>query len=324
MTHNHKMPLVTIGITTFDAQESIECAIKSALAQTWKPIEIVIVDDASTDTTYDFLLRLAAKNPEIRIFQNEKNGGVAVTRNRILKEATGEYIAFFDDDDVSLPERVALQVERIERYKRQFKPTGPIICHTARAVSYPNGHEQIQDTMGGDQELLAPNGTAVVEQILLGKPLNNGNGACPACSQMGERICYDITGGFDPDLRRGEDTDLNIRLAAKGGHFVGISTPLVKQNMTKGSDKNFDIELCHNLNMIQKYAGNVLSKRQAKFCVSWFHLKHFWFKKKLFKFGFSFLKLILQFPIMTLRRTRYAAKNIHINNAFKNFHKTEF
>src|SRR5262245_15027814 len=230
--------LVTIGITAFNAVPTIERAVRSALAQSWRPIEIVVVDDCSDDATLELLASLAARHPEIRLFRNETNRGVAAGRNRILAEARGEFVAFFDDDDESLPERIEVQRTRILDYEDRFANGAPVICHTARLQLYPDGSQRLAPTMGQNEGEPAPAALPVVERTLFGKALKHGYGGCPTCSQMARLSTYDIIGGFDPLMRRCSDTDLAIRLAMRGAHFVGIARPLVIQTMTKTSEKS--------------------------------------------------------------------------------------
>src|SRR5690606_22001530 len=114
---------------------SIERAVRSALGQYWRPIEIVAVDDASSDGTGRILARLAGAHGEIRVVTQSRNGGVAAARNRVLEEARGVFVCFFDDDDESLPARVGAQLQRILDYEREFDGGAPVICHTARQLS---------------------------------------------------------------------------------------------------------------------------------------------------------------------------------------------
>ncbi|NGP18552.1 glycosyltransferase family 2 protein [Devosia chinhatensis] len=125
-------PLITIGATAYQAENSIERAVSSALRQDWPGIEIVIVDDGSTDGTWNALQRLAASHKEIRAFRQETNQGVGSARSRIVREARGAFICFFDDDDESAPDRVRRQLERILNYEAQSADGAPVICHTAR------------------------------------------------------------------------------------------------------------------------------------------------------------------------------------------------
>ena len=190
----------------------------------------------------EILEQLAQKCPKLKIFSNLENSGVAVSRNRIIKEASGEFIAFFDDDDESLPSRIFEQYKRITEYEKHFAKGAPVICHTARKLIYPRGEVRFEQTMGQTEGKPAPSGPAVARRILLGEPLEDGYGACPTCSQMARLSTYKLVGGFDPSFRRGKDTDSNIRLSQAGGHFVGLAEPLVIQSMTKTSEKSLQDE----------------------------------------------------------------------------------
>lgn len=315
-------PLVTIGLTTYNAADTVERAVASALAQTWRPIEIVTVDDCSSDATREILDRLAASYPELRVFVNSFNGGVAVSRNRILDEARGEFVAFFDDDDESEPERVAMQAQRIAVYERDFAQGAPVVCHTARRRVYADNLDRIEPTMGQTVGRLAPNGLAVANRILLGTPLEDGYGACPTCSQMARLATYRSVGGFDPSLRRGEDTDFSIRLAVSGGHFVGIAQPLVTQWMTKTSEKSLAEEYRNQLMLMEKHRPIMERAGQYEFCRQWMHAKQVWLEGRRGAFVRALLVLALRHPLLTGRRLLMALPNIRLNLAFSRFHGT--
>jgi glycosyltransferase involved in cell wall biosynthesis len=316
-------PLVTIGLTTYNAADTVERAVASALAQTWSLIEIVAVDDCSTDTTREILVRLAASHPELRVFVNAVNGGVAVSRNRILDEARGDFVAFFDDDDESLPERIESQMRRIVAYEGNFAAAAPVVCHTARKRVYAEGLERIEPTMGQAEGCRAPNGTAVAERILLGTPLEDGYGACPTCSQMARLSTYRLVGGFDPMLRRGEDTDFTIRLAQAGGHFVGIAQPLVTQWMTKTSEKSLAEEYRNQMLLMEKHRPIMERAGQYKFCQQWLHAKQAWLEGRRVSFVAVLVRLALRHPCLTGRRLLIALPNIRLNLAFSRFHSNK-
>ena len=314
-------PLITIGLTCFNAIETVERAVASAMAQTWRPIEIVAVDDCSTDGTRPLLDRLAARQPELRVLGNEKHGGGAVSRNRILAEARGVFIVFFDDDDESLPERLARQYARILDYEHRFAEGAPVICHTARRVIYLEGNERIEPTMGQAEDCPAPSGVAVARRILFGEPLRDGYGACPTCSQMARLSTYQEIGGFDPTLRRSEDTDFNICFALKGGHFAGIGRPLVIQRMTKTPDKALDDEYRHMLKLLEKHRAFMELGGQYDFCRRWIGAKYAWLGRQYAVFAWMFLSLVLVHPIRTIHRLRHAVRNFGLNRAFSRFHR---
>lgn len=319
-----KNPLVTIGITAFDAENTIERAIQSALDQSWRPIEIVVVDDCSIDRTLELLARLAASHSALRVFRNPTNAGVAASRNRILAEARGEFVAFFDDDDESLPDRIEVQLRRIVDYERKFAAGAPVVCHTARRLIYPDGRAHIAPTMGQREGSPAPAGLPVAERILLGTALDDGYGACPTCSQMGRLSTYQALGGFDPSCRRGEDTDLNIRLAKAGAHFIGIAKPLVVQTMTQSSDKSLADEWRSRLRLLEKHRDVPDRVGLYVFCRRWVEAKHAWQKGRWTNFAIRLASLAMTNPVLTVRRLILSVPNMALNRAFKRFHtKTE-
>lgn len=88
-------------------------AVASVLAQTWRPIEIVIVDDASTDDTPAVIAELAARHPEVRSIR-KPNGGPGLAREAGRGEARGDFIQYLDSDDLLMPRKFALQIEAFE------------------------------------------------------------------------------------------------------------------------------------------------------------------------------------------------------------------
>lgn len=314
-------PLVTIGLTTYNALPTVQRALASALAQTWRPIEIVAVDDCSTDGTRGVLDRLAAAQPLLRVFSNAGNSGVAVSRNRILQEARGAFVVFFDDDDESAPERIARQVQRITSYERQYAKGALVVCHTARRRVYSKGVERIEPAMGQSAGRMAPHGMAVASRILLGTPLEDGYGACPTCSQMARIDTYKAIGGFDQALRRGEDTDFTIRLGQAGGHVTGIAEPLVTQWMTRTSEKSLLEEHRNQLLLIHKHRPFLDSAGQYIFCLQWAEAKLAWLERRRGSFLYRLATLAIRHPVLTTRRLRMALPNLRLNQAFSNFHR---
>lgn len=314
-------PLITIGVTTFNAVDTFRSALESALAQTWRPIEIVVVDDCSQDETPALLRQSADKHPEMRVFINQQNGGVAVARNRILAEAKGEFVAFFDDDDRSEPERLTKQIQRITDYERDFAPGQYVICHSARNVIYQDGEECIEPTIGQAIGQSAPAGEAVARRILMGERIKDGDGACPTCSQMARLSTYRALGGFDPDLRRAEDTEFNVRLALAGGHFVGIPEPLVIQRMTKTSEKNLAEEHRNLLHIMEKHRAFIARSGQYAFSRRWIEAKQAFLEGRNAAFIFSMAVLALSHPVLTGRRLRAAWPHMTLNRRYSRFHR---
>lgn len=105
-------PLVSVVVPAYNAEKYIEEAIRSVQSQTVGDWELIAVDDASGDRTKDILAALAAEDARIRVIGNEKNRGVAVSRNRGLDAARGQYVALLDADDVWLPDKLRVQIEK--------------------------------------------------------------------------------------------------------------------------------------------------------------------------------------------------------------------
>lgn len=313
-------PLVTVGVTAFNAENTIEKCLTSILNQKWRPLEILVVDDCSVDQTVAILNQFAKSRANARIVTNKRNLGVAVCRNLIIREAYGEFVVFFDDDDESSRERICQQYKRIVDYEKMFAKGAHVICHTARSVIYPDGKRRIERTMGEREERPAPRGPAVARRVLVGEWLKDGYGACPTCSQMARLSTYKSLGGFDPVLRRSEDTDLMIRLALVGGHFVGIRHPLVTQKMTGRTGKNLAEEYRNMLLLLHKHRAILGNDEYYSFCLRWAQLKNAWMVKKRTSFFKQASLLAFTYPTWTFRRFFLALPNVGINMAFRRFH----
>jgi glycosyltransferase involved in cell wall biosynthesis len=107
-----EQPLVTIAMPVYNAEKYIKNAIDSVLGQTYPNFELVIVNDASPDSSKEIILSYS--DPRIRYFENEVNLGIAKTRNKCIQQAKGKYIAVLDNDDIALPNRLEKQVEFLE------------------------------------------------------------------------------------------------------------------------------------------------------------------------------------------------------------------
>jgi GT2 family glycosyltransferase len=267
MTHQR----ITAALTAYNAEATIEEALISAYKQDWPDIEILIVDDGSSDGTVDiverFIVKFNSSHRPIRLIRMPSNGGVAQARNRLIQEATGVFLAFFDDDDQSRLDRISRQYERISYVEKQLGHDF-ILCHTARDLLHPSGIVRRVETMGCGKHLV-PSGNLVAQRILLGRIGPGVIGSCATCSQMGRLSVYQRLCGFDPELRRSEDTDFNIRFALAGGAFAGLDDALVLQTMTMSADKSCKIELAEYSVLINKFRGYLQSIGWYEFCVRW-------------------------------------------------------
>jgi glycosyltransferase involved in cell wall biosynthesis len=104
-------PVVTVAVPCFNSEDSIDFVLETLLEQTYRPLDVIVVDDCSTDGTRERVERWIEKDPRVRLFTNETNSGAYVSRNRALKEATGEYFMVRDADDWAHPWQIATLVE---------------------------------------------------------------------------------------------------------------------------------------------------------------------------------------------------------------------
>jgi glycosyltransferase involved in cell wall biosynthesis len=312
------LPTVTIGVTTYNAEESIRAALRSAFEQTMPILQILVVDDCSTDSTMS-ILEDYADHPGFEIYQNQTNSGVAISRNEIIKQATGDFIVFFDDDDVSASTRVESQVDRIIKYENEFANGAPVVCHTARLQIYPDGSQRTEATMGQVLGKVAPAGVPVARRALMGEPLEDGYGSCATCSQAARAKTYRGLNGFDAQFRRCEDSDFAIRFADSGGHFAGLAEPLVTQLMTDTSEKNLQTIREFSIMLIDKHRPLFDNDVSYNFSRNWVSLKFDWLAGQSFKFIFEIVKLALAHPLMVWQRLKMALPSLSNNRAFKRF-----
>jgi len=104
------LPLVSIIMTAYNAEKTIENSINSLLSQSYQNLEIIICDDSSTDKTHEILLSIAKKDKRVQVYHLETNSGTYLAKNVAIAHSKGEIILFQDSDDYSHKERVMVQV----------------------------------------------------------------------------------------------------------------------------------------------------------------------------------------------------------------------
>ena len=115
-------PLVSVLVTAYNAEPWIADTLESVKAQTYPHIELVVIDDGSTDRTLD--IARAFEHPNVTVL-SQKNRGACAARNRALEEASGELIQYLDADDLLDPEKIALQVRRLAAEPEGTIASGP-------------------------------------------------------------------------------------------------------------------------------------------------------------------------------------------------------
>jgi glycosyltransferase involved in cell wall biosynthesis len=194
------MPLVSVIIAAYNSENTIIETIDSVLNQTLSDLEIIIIDDGSTDKTCQHIQEIADSRVKIFPYQN---GGVAKARNRGIAKAQGEYIAFLDHDDLWKPDKLKAQVSALEK----SADVGVAYSWTINMYSEENPVRYVKSPS------VYVEGN-VYSQILLYNFVGSGS------NLLARKKAIESVGEFDPTPLSNEDWDYYIRLAAKWSFVV--------------------------------------------------------------------------------------------------------
>lgn len=157
--------LISIIVPAYNIEQFIGRCLDSICVQSYKALEIIVVDDGSTDHTGEIIEMYAAADQRI-ISIHKKNGGVSKARLTGIERATGEYIGFVDGDDYIEPEMYKTLLNNALKYKAQ-------ISHCGNKMIFPNGEEEIHYGTGS---VFVQNGDDAVKDLLCGKYIEPGLG----------------------------------------------------------------------------------------------------------------------------------------------------
>lgn len=236
---------------------------------------IIVVDDSSSDNSWE---KICTVDDEcLRAYRNTQNIGAAASRNRILDLATGKYICFIDDDDTADPLRIEYQINHL--INSDARSDQPIVNVASIERTYPNGFRYLMSALGTKGP--PPNGTQLMEYLLLhyrDYGVDYGFGV-PTCSLMCRTSLLIEIGGFDPRLKRVEDTDACIRMCLHGVGFTGTEKYLVRQLSTSGSHKSPLLNYQCELLLIGKYIGYLTEINMTEYAFLSARLRYAFFKK---------------------------------------------
>jgi glycosyltransferase involved in cell wall biosynthesis len=179
-TRTNEAPLVSVIMAAYNAAEHIGEALQSVLAQEWRPLEVVVVDDGSTDDT----ATIVSSFPEI-VYVHQENQGPSAARNAAVERSSGEFVANFDSDDLLPPTRIGDQVR------------------------YLLAHPEVGAVFGRQEWMNAP------EWMARDSVYGDVDGI-PLSSVMFRRDVFFDLGGYDTSFVHGEDMDLLVRMRERG------------------------------------------------------------------------------------------------------------
>jgi len=212
-------PLVSVIMPVYNAEAYLGEAIESILYQTYKNFEFIIIDDLSTDKSWEIIQRYAASDSRIKIFQNPKNLKIVKTRNRGFAKSShkAEYYAIMDADDISLPSRLADEVKFLEKHPLYAAVGSQIILINEESKRiggrhYPVTYKKIKSVLGRFN------------------PFSQS-------SIMIRRSVLDKIGRYNEKYTRCQDYELFSRIASKY-HITNLRKPLLLYRISRTQGKN--------------------------------------------------------------------------------------
>jgi glycosyltransferase involved in cell wall biosynthesis len=235
-----EMPQVSVIIPTCNRSEFLRGAIASVLNQTYQNFEIIVVDDASTDNIFEIVA--AFKDERIRFIRHDTNKGGSAARNTGILASKCDYIAFLDDDDEWLPDKLRKQMEILVASPPEVGCvyTG---CLDVDKASGKVIRQRIPTKRGNlSRELLIENCVGGTSAMLL------------------KKVCLQRVGLFDENLPRSQDYDLWIRISREF-LFECVPESLFKYHV-HGKKISTDLRAVKGLDLLAtKYASYPLSKK---------------------------------------------------------------
>ena len=220
--------VVSVVIPTHNRRELLAHTLGSVLAQRDVTVQVVVVDDGSTDGTCDAVANLG--DPRVRLVRHDHALGVSAARNRGVVESTGEWVAFLDDDDLWAPDKLALQLACAEEAAADWVYGGCVALLPTR------------ETSGAGPP---PRGDIVRRQVPWRNIVPGG-----ASNVIVRRRVLDRVGGFDTSLRHMSDWDLWIRLAETGRPGV-VDAPVVAYRLHAGNASIDTADIAREMSVVE-------------------------------------------------------------------------
>jgi len=219
------LPLVSVTIATYNRADLLPRALESVLSQDFQDLELIVVDDGSTDDTPQVVARFA--DPRVRYIRFAENRGIGAARHAGVEAARGDLVAFNDSDDVWAPGKLTYMVSLFERY-----PSVDIMFSDFRNINVQGGSAGF-----GFQQTQRGRETLVVSQLEPG--FWQVDGRLPeallvahiigTASVMLRRRVFAAVGNFRTDLRGAGDFEFWFRAAVKGARFAYTTRPLIER-----------------------------------------------------------------------------------------------
>ncbi|MGB3590242.1 MAG: glycosyltransferase family 2 protein [Nonlabens sp.] len=232
--------LVSIIIPTFNSAPVLGEALDSVVNQTYRPLEIITIDDCSGDDSYAFAKAYSQKHSSSEItfitLKNEINSGAGVTRNHGIKKSSGRYISFLDADDLWKPEKLALQIE-------VMSSQNAAVAYGAYEIFSDNParphHLQNVPTMVDFPKMLKANYVGMLTGIY-------------DVSQLGKV--------YMPTIRKRQDWAMWLSITKTAGKAIGVQTVIASYRKGDGLSSNKLDLIKYNYMIYREYLGYTAMK----------------------------------------------------------------
>lgn len=210
--------LVSVITPVYNSENYIEKTISSVLNQTYKNLEIILVDDCSTDRSKEVIKDIEKNDTRVKYVRLEKNSGAAVARNKGLETAKGQYVAFIDSDDVWKEAKLSKQLEFMKKQGAAFTYTAYETLTEEGNIL--NQHVHVPEKM--DYSSLLKNTAIACSTVIIDKK---------------------VTGDFYmPLVRKGQDTATWLQLLKRIDYAYGYDEVLSSYRKVAGSISSNKIE----------------------------------------------------------------------------------
>ena len=250
--------LVSVIMPAYNSEAFITESIRSVINQTYENWELLVVDDASEDSTSTIIRKFSKADDRIRFFENSSNFGTHYTRNKGIKAAQGEFIAFLDADDLWKP-------EKLEKQLKILSEENIAACFSSYDLISEDGthlHKKV---------LALP--ILHYKKLLKANYVGNLTGIYSTKS-LGKIYC--------PEILKRQDWALWLKVIEKGGPMKGIQESLAIYRVRKGSISTNKFEMLrYNFNVYHKILGYDLLRSSWKMLI--FLKEQFFIKSKQVK-----------------------------------------
>ncbi len=270
-------PLVSVVIPTYNREETLPLAIDSALAQTYENLEIIVVDDCSTDGTMELIKTKYAE--DIQLIQHTENRGGSAARNTGINAASGKYIALLDSDDEWAPQKIEKQVLRLEELSGEWVAAYTDYYQTRQSKLieiFDNIFSRTSGQEGGEE---------IIKDVLTKQFAHGGSSSLLIRADVLKEI-----EGFDERFQRHQDIELLLRLL-QCGKLAYVDEELFHKN--DSGDPSLEAVISSDQLYRERFSSLIEDYERRGVDVTGiqnYRLAKFYFRNGLFQKGFHNLR----------------------------------